>query len=32
MQEARDIISGRKKANVYSRVAEMNADLDADDD
>jgi len=32
MQEARDIISGSKKAKVYSSVAEMNADIDGDDD
>jgi len=32
IQEARDIMSGKVKAKMYSNVAEMNADLDADDE
>jgi len=32
MQEARDIMSGKIKAKVYNSVAEMNADIDADEE
>ncbi|MDR1840812.1 MAG: type II toxin-antitoxin system RelB/DinJ family antitoxin [Holophagales bacterium] len=32
MKEARDIMSGKVKAKVYSSVAEMNADIDGDDE
>ena len=31
MQEARDIMSGKIKAKRYKTVAEMNADIDAED-
>lgn len=31
MQEARDIMAGKIQAKVYKSVAEMNADIDADD-
>jgi DNA-damage-inducible protein J len=30
IQEARDIMAGKVHTNVYSSVAEMNADIDAD--
>jgi DNA-damage-inducible protein J len=30
IQEARDIVSGKKKVNAYGSVAEMNAALDAE--
>ena len=32
MQEAKDIIAGKIKAKVYHSVAEMNADIDKDDE
>lgn len=32
IQEARDIRAGKVKAKVYNSVAEMNADIDAEDD
>ena len=32
IQEAKDIIAGKIFAKAYSSVAEMNADLDAEDD
>ena len=31
IQEARDIMSGKVKTKTYTSVAEMNADIDADD-
>jgi len=31
MQEARDIMAGRVQAKVYASIAEMNADIDAED-
>ena len=32
IQETRDIMSGKIQAKVYASVAEMNADIDADED
>ena len=32
IQEARDIMSGKIHAKVYTSVAEMNADIDAEDE
>jgi DNA-damage-inducible protein J len=32
IQEARDIASGKVKAQIYKSVAEMNADIDAETD
>ena len=32
IQEARDIMSGKIKTKVYASVAEMNADIDAEDE
>jgi DNA-damage-inducible protein J len=32
IQEARDIMAGKKQAKTYRSVAEMNADLDAEDE
>jgi len=31
IQEARDIIAGKVEAKIYASVAEMNADIDAED-
>ena len=32
IQETRDMIAGRVKAKVYNSIAEMNADLDLDEE
>jgi DNA-damage-inducible protein J len=32
MKEAREIIGGKNKAKVYKTVAEMNADIDGDEE
>jgi DNA-damage-inducible protein J len=32
MQEVEDIIAGKIRAKVYNSVAEMNADIDAEED